>query len=82
MLLQGYDFTCMLLVLYMHMQPDVCEPGEICRHLSGKGAKGPKIALTKEKKGKKRKSEVKEKGRRENKDCTFNFINGQVGDSF
>lgn len=50
--------------------------GEIYGHLSGKGAKGPKITLTKEKKGKNKKSEEKEKGRRENKDCTFDFING------
>lgn len=62
MLLQGYYFSCMLLVLYMYIQPDFCESAEICSHLSGKGAKGPKIALTKEKKGKIERAKKKKRG--------------------
>ena len=46
----------------MYIQPDFCESAEICSHLSGKGAKGPKIALTKEKKGKTERAKKKKRG--------------------
>lgn len=52
----------MLLVLYMNIQPDFCESAEICGHLSGKGAKGPKITLTKGKKGKIERAKGKKRG--------------------